>query len=301
LREVDQVLSVSAMSDSCETVWINVLAEVAIECKHREGMMLFVFPEQDESWRVPAPPIASEFGFHATMRKIVHETPFLKHSPIGPMGIITGRGAQLNASGEEFIYKAGASLYDYVHARIDWSFADEPPPIFEDLGLLERFERAEKSVFRDTWEDATSWIRSVAQEEALQEQIEKLNEDTLEALFIFIVPVICVDGPIYEVRLTDAGTIGEITPVRYARTRARLPKWPGEHELLYAEPSPEALLTVVSVADLADLLDAIAAWCGGIAAQLYQLDDAQLAFQMLFMQRLRRQLRNRRTTGFWHL
>jgi hypothetical protein len=174
---------------------------------------------------------------------------------------------------ESLIYNAGASLYDALRYQTEGLIPREVHPLIEEMKLLEAFNAAPKSVWRDTWAAAHLWMQRNVTEEVYQNFSKSFNtnESHLPRPIDIYIPIICVDAPLYEATVDEQGDIQEIIPVSKLFTTLRLPRWPGafRYNLIYA--FAEAPLWVVHVEALDTLLNSFASWFDELRQSL---DDA---------------------------
>lgn len=279
LREVDQGIMLQSFLDVAEDDSIGILSlelHILIECKHRDGLAVFGFPYQSRSRRSATNPILCEFAFAPFIQSLDQEVPFLQDEPICTIGLLDNMQKTPRVSDEQLIYKAGASLYDFI--RFQGAPVVEPwlDPVIQDMGLIDRFKEETNEWAFDLWHEARRWLRSHLTDEVMQEFYAQRGRRLVAPSVAIFVPIVCVDAPLYATDVDAHGDIDAITPKPYLQSAMRLPKWPSTFHHYLARSTPEALVTIVNVEHLSAFLETTVAWFSDIGTFLQSIEEHEL-------------------------
>jgi hypothetical protein len=258
LREIDQVVSLYSEMDVGPPIGVQLLLQILIECKHRDDMELFAFPEHSSAGTLRVP-IITDLAGSDFAQLLARDAPAFfegrSQCAFSLLKIEEGTTPK-DTLNENLIYKASASLYDFITAesRALLPHVQGVSQTVEELDLLERFDSL-----------------ALLTDEAVAEFNARRSPDkSVYTLITIDVPVVCTDAPIHLVKTDRQGNIQEFTNVDSAICSMRVPNWPGGAENVLVTGYPETAVTVVTHRGLKQCLRNIYRWYKQVATVITQ-------------------------------
>lgn len=255
LREVDQYVNLHKEFDTKGPFNVQQMLEIPIECKHRDGMAVFGFPYEEPSRRLVSYPMFSDLSPSYLLRRAATVTlPLFEKQPLCTIGLVEvsddGRVPR-KVHEENLVYKTGAALYDFVKISAALRDPDVDEPIL--TMLLRRFYQHLRET-NYTWWVVYDWIDTLGDTPFRSYNEKKFPHRNMFLPVGIVVPVICLDAPLYLVDMSPSGEIEDFRPTDVLFTGIRVKNWPGIFRHRLARSAPEALVTVVSTSGLPKLL-----------------------------------------------
>jgi len=260
-RELDQCLRVNK-SFKIGNQRFEALLEIPIECKHRDGVQIFAFRQKGIRWNLCCFPILSPLSGSSFLETIsaIHPSVVEDYgvSTVSLVEFSDGRTPQRYYD-EQLVYKATASLYDFVTLdAFRWSSSNAQETL-QEMGLLDRFYEDQKtkpdqmlSLYPAKWVETLE--TGVAREFRRKSRIPLL--DVIRLVF----PVVCTDSPLVEVHCNKKGQITGFSEIPCIVTSVRLQQWPHRVWPQLLRKRPEAIVALTPIRHLSTVLSSALSW-----------------------------------------
>lgn len=300
-----QTVALDATTDEQDQV-VGVAGEIFIECKHREGVAYFGFPDVPGHGWPPGPPLLSELAGTSVMGEVETVAPkWFTEAPPCTIGMLENMHHALNSPNEKIaggqqprkgdealIYKASASLYDGIATIIDPVLEPRIDSQIQALGLLDayRADLAQQLLPNEPWDYTCRWVqRHVPLATCVAFNAAYDDWDTGPSVTA-VLPILCVDAPLYTVEVHPDGSIGTLTPTDVLWTSVRLASWPAIAGTQVVNASRAAVVLVVTADALEPVLHEAARWFQAIYRELASaspIASIRLPLEMRFLQSVR--------------
>jgi hypothetical protein len=311
LREIDCSLTIEYLIMESPNHLIKFELQILIECKHRDQLILLAFPD------TPAhkPSLVTISGSlalthaGAQIRQAIGPAPWA--GPIADIGAVlydpsikvpeAGKDPRrfdeqlVKKVDEDLIYKAGASLYDACYATI---MRDAPRTAHE---FVDKHQLV-KHFFQETSHAPFGMHRTIRQwmsqniPSRVRRKFPALASSTAHiSTWKVLVPIICVDAPLYQVTMASDGTPDMLNALPHVMTMVRLAQWPGDARLVIELPHEAAGVLVVTIDQIDSLIETIVQWTFQAPNIYKQVDPGvkeELRFEEAIMQSVIATLRN---------
>lgn len=246
-REVDQRVQVYDEFEADQFTGIQLIVNLPIECKYRADTEAFGFSAPSSSNLHRRFAISGSLA-GSTYFSLLHNScsclSALQSFDIILVKIKKGKTPK-GIHEENLIYNAAGSLYDFVLFDLEefkgnaqnYSLVEE---LFENFrGYLRRHHYVWLFVLRD-------WI----DKEIKLEQCDKFNQEYFGGSrsyhsIIAHLPIICINGPLYHVKLDSELNIEDFEEIPFLTTSIRKQGWPGSIDigLLCKDPVVPVVVT----------------------------------------------------------
>ena len=258
-REIDQRVQIYEEFEVDNLTGVQLIVNLPIECKYRTDVELFGFPYMSP-WDIHKGfAIHGNFAGSEYFRSLhVSYTCLSKLHPADIILVEIKEGkTPCKVDKEDLLYKAAASLYDFILFDLTPSEAEmhREDSLIDDLGLFEDFQAylhkrhyVWSSVLRD-------WIKKID-----TEMCNLFNEKYFKGTRIYFnitahLPIICVNGPLYRVRLDSNFNIKGFEETLYLTTSIRKQGWPRLARIGLLSLTPEVPVIVTNPIGLKSVLE----------------------------------------------
>jgi hypothetical protein len=244
-----------------EKLDIQLILNVVIECKYRQDVEIFGFPRPRQLPAVPQYVIESSLKGSRLGGAVFSSAPAgLTANTLG-FGLVQIEHGQTpqRIHDEEIIYKAGASLYDYIAFSARDSFDELRPTDVGSVIANKVTEYLSSGAWVLSDESMADWLN---QEITLQEfeRFEASRVLPVTAPTQIFLPVVCVNGPIYRVSVGVDGRPLGFTPEAFLVSGLRAPGWPPSREDRYAPSASEVPIIVTNPDGLGQVFTIASIW-----------------------------------------
>jgi len=273
-REIDQDVKFYYEVPINDDLGIVLHMDVVIECKHRKNMEAFAFAYQSNSREQAILPVSSSLARSELVRRVTRTEPtMLANLPLCAVALLEIDGAEpKKVLDEQLIYKAGASLFDYVKFELRNSPRADNPTV-RLMALDDQFRAYLEENDYAWWSVARTWISQRDDGVVSEFNARYFGGRRLFHSIDIYVPVICLQSPMYLV--TTGGSSGqcvfERTPI--SLTGVRVPGWPGSNKESIVRTSAEGLVLIATVGGLEELLRSVHQWFDAMVDELATSDD----------------------------
>jgi hypothetical protein len=284
LREVDLCVQLYEEFAISAHTGVQLVVKVPVECKARDSVETFGFPTPASSWLEGASyPVYTHFIGSDLALAVSRAMPGdLRPKVLSTVGIEFKKG-QNRAKGdsarvhkESVVYNAAASLYDYVRSSTE---EVEPPsrpdPRVEDA--VNDFEAYLREKHFAWWSVLHRWKRENIATQLAKEYERRSDGGTLYWSVVVYLPTICLDGPIYVVSMSPAGSPQAFRNASHFVTHQRVPGWPFWAKGRMMKPGPEAPAIVTNEDGLRAVLDLASQWFDAIKQAMTNSDPDTIA------------------------
>lgn len=254
-REVDQRVQIYNEIEVSESIGVQLIVDLPVECKCRKGLELFAFSHISKLKNILEFPIFGSFagsGYFERLKKTYDTFSHLKMSKIVPLQI--ENTSSIKRSDEQLEYKAGSSLYDFIHfTEMGWH--GEAETAKELLKSLAIFPELKKYLQNREWHKVHNWLKQLN-----TKQCEAFNKSFSNGQCIYYsikayLPIVCFNGPLYQVLVNKKLNIENYAPLTYAITSIRKSGWPGLLRASLLSRTAEAPILVTNAEGLPSCLE----------------------------------------------
>lgn len=276
MREIDQCVSFYEEVSLAGVVGLQVMLQVAIECKARVGLRAFGFRVDDDSH--PSSPIIATSPFaraehvqDAAIKSVADIT-----LPVRALALLVdpqGKG-QLKVSEENLIYKGASALLDFVDSDSLGSAPVKADEVLETIGLLDAYRKH----IRSGWYPvsmARDWLADRLSEysDAFAARFHGGRE--VYHSFSAYCAVMCLDADLFEVGIDNDGAIAEIVPTNVLLTGVRPEGWPHRMRDRAPDVGSEAIIIATNRTGLQLVLARLEAWFKHVVSFLADIDESR--------------------------
>lgn len=272
-REVDQCVTLSHTIDLSEGMSLNFDLDIPIECKHRDNIEVFGFATGDLEYIYNRFVMSTNLGGSQILKSIaLRELSILQTGSLYSLGFLEIEGQTPKRAVEEnIIYKAGSALYDFIKFKSSYNSMinqEELANVIKSLDIDSKLiitSNANKLKY--------AWNANLAVIHDIPEDKRKEFNKAISGLHIFesniYVPIICIDGPLYSVKVDEGGKVQDFSHKPYLISGVRPSSWAGNTKYTL-NASPESLVIVTNPENLDTILQELAEWYMDLADILYQ-------------------------------
>ncbi|MEA1995899.1 MAG: hypothetical protein U9N18_07165 [Campylobacterota bacterium] len=270
-REIDQHVQIYEEFEVDELTGIQLIVNLPIECKHRADIEVFGFPSISFSNIHRGFPIHGDSFAGSTYFRSLRES-YLYLSKLYAFNIVLVEikdGTPKKIYKEDLIYKAAGSLYDWVLFDISGSDIEEAQhnPIVDEL--FKDFQDYLQKHHYTWWFVLREWINKKID----IEKCMKFNERYFGGHRIYHdvtahLPIVCVNGPLYSVKIDSNLTIEDFEERLFLTTLIRKQGWPGSAEIGLLSRTPEVPVVVTNPEGLKTVLEIGFGWYQDIRKRL---------------------------------
>jgi hypothetical protein len=283
LREVDQFVQLYDEIDLAGVLGVQFILHVVIECKTRSGLSCFGFQvdEREDGWSALV--VASDLALSSHLLEVTQRPVELINEQLHAISLLTdpsGRG-QPKVSEEALVYKAAASLMDFVEADAGPATCAEADRAMAEIGICAEFNAYIEEKRYGPEYVAPDW---------LHDRLDKYRDafaasyhggrKLYHGLSIYC-PVVCLDAPLYHVELDVDGGITDLEPRDFLLTGIRPAGWPHRMRPIAPRLGPEAVVVVTHRAGLHRVLPVIHKWFSEASTMLADIDEAEARKSLL--------------------
>lgn len=260
-REIDQLVTLCQDVDK-PPIACQLVLRVPIECKSRNNVELFGFPEQ--STAPPGFPLFGGLAGSQAGREVLRAHDSLRPVTNARISLVTIKGGQepKGIYDEDLIYKSASALSDFIQ----FDNSDDYPLGVRAQGLLDEYRLGDS--FKAFVEGrGGDWLESLPDftKSIDLKMCENFNERFLgKALYLLHVglhlPVVCIQGPIHKVTWTAESGITDYEDAEAFVTSIRKTGWPGKARRTLLNRAAEVPVIVTNTDGLRSVLDRGAAW-----------------------------------------
>jgi hypothetical protein len=248
-REVDHALRMSKHFSvgPSDYEWLNVI--VLIECKSRENVSYFVFKDDVERFREAAPVATVLVNTPLVKQLRTRSTPVDVHAEVVAVRSDDGKTPK-TLEKENLLYNAAGSLYDFIAHDIDVEDIGRQRQALvnaaTESGALEQMAKRKFEAVKLRCDAA-----DLVSEEIVARFFDIVTNNWYDWGITCYLPIVCVNGPIYEAQLESA----EFTPLDFAYCSFRKQGWPGAAWAYLVNQRPEATAILTNPTGLGAVLD----------------------------------------------
>jgi hypothetical protein len=294
LREIDLVTTIYEEFAASPTVGIQLIFDVLVECKFRTQAQVFGFPlpsgtETNASFVLSSDVVGSQIA------ERIRRSDYAWFAPDTlSVGIVEFKNDvhPQKVSEEDLVFKAGASLYDYVvsHFRDDPRSLDASPHPLVEASVAD-FTTYLREKHYAWWSVLKDWMRkNIPDETALAYSEWLTSGKRLYTGIHAFLPVLCVDSPIFSSAIDAKGDPTSFDMKDYLVTRLRVPAWPHRGKGRAITVTGEVPLIVTNIDGLPSVLERSLGWFRDVKSILGQQPKETTMrawFEAAFYQRVR--------------
>jgi len=257
-REIDQRVQIYEELKVDELTGIQLMVNLPIECKYRADMEAFGFATPSPFGNIHTKfPISGEFAgsiYFGLLRKSCSCLSELHPFDIALVKIEEGKTPK-GIHKENLIYNTAGSLYDFIQFDLEEYKGDvRNGPIVEELfqnfqSYLLKHGYYWSQVLRD-------WIdKEVVLEECERYNKKRFSDSRIHHTVIAHLPIVCIDSPLYNVRLGPRMNIEGFEDVPFLTTSIRKQGWPGSVAIELLRRDPVVPVVVTNPSGLTSILE----------------------------------------------
>ncbi len=284
LREIDQLVTMYQEFELSNAVGIQLLLNVPIEAKHRRGAQVFGVEVDGSRPSSGALPVAGGLARSTLVREFVAtQLPdFMMHDALRRFAVLLFKddGAPWKHSDESLIYKAAASLYDFIRASASEHESPNATLRATEAGLIDEFDEFLQATHYPSWV-ARRWARDLPLERAKAYSESVIGTGPLYHMIDIYCPLVCMDAPAYAVELDGVGEATAFDERAALLTSVRVAGWPFPPGASLARQGPEAITTIVTFDGLEPALKDLVDLFGRIKSSLAGANEDDVARAVL--------------------
>lgn len=263
LRQIDQCLSLYKEFDIDERTGIALHALVTAEAKYRKDAEIFGVPLPPNSYRPRIAIVSAMHGSQLADAIFRAKPPFESVPLVEPVLLeITEGKTPRKVLAENLVYNAAAALYDFL--KFDLS-RDESEPwggeFLSRMRLVNRFEAYLREKHYAWWSVIGDWMKANLSTPAVTTFNKEVFGNTRIHFGVTAhVPVLCINGPLYEVAGLGEPDTWSFKAQKCLLTKVRVPGWPGRLRLRLMRYTAEPPLLVTNLNGLLMVLESVLDW-----------------------------------------
>lgn len=282
LRQLDQQVTFYDELEMQDAYGIQLLLSIPIEAKHRRGSQIFGVEVGGSPTTINTPLIGGPLASSSLIRNAVTKRmpDFLTGETLNQLAILRFDGETPKEwVKEELIYKATASLYDFIQLSASESAFDEAGrDRLSREGLLSEFQSYISETHYAPQYVANRWIKRVTPERGrayLTDQVAA-TPNTFFMVELYY-PVVCLDSRLYSVELDESGYPDAYHEKDLLVTSSRVRRWPSRLAANVAGYGPEAVVTVTNLNGLARVLEGLFKFFTSVREKLVNADHDEVS------------------------
>ncbi len=258
-REVDQNIQIHKEFEVNDFTKVQLVANVSIECKYRKDIEVFAFPLTKADYYRRFPVYSDFFGsvYFRNLIKAYKSCSKLPHASIVLLEVQDGQ-TPVKVHSENLIYNAAGALYDFIlfdlsaDKDFELTYSDR---LVDELGLFNEYE-AYLSDQRYSWDQTLrKWVSSLNEQKCNLFNEHYYGGNPPYITLITHLPVVCVNGPIYNIEWNSQNKIESFHEIPYCLTSLRKQGWPGLACLGLMTRNPEVPAIVTNTHNLRSVLE----------------------------------------------
>lgn len=258
-REINQRVQIYEEFEVDELTGVQLIVNLPIECKYRADVELFGFPSMSPGDVHKGFPIHGDFAGSTYFRSLHNSYTCLSKLCAANIILAEIKEGKLPAKvdKEDLLYKAATSLYDFVLFDLSPSDTDTSyiNSLIDDLGLFKDFQAYLQKHHYVWWSVLREWIEKIDTEKCKLFNKEYFGGSRLYHVIKAHLPIICVNGPLYRVKLDSDFNIEGFEESPYLTTSIRKQGWPGLAHIELLRRTPEVPVVVTNPNGLNSVLE----------------------------------------------
>lgn len=257
-REIDQKVQIYEEFEVGELAGIQLMVNLPIECKYRVDIEAFGFAASCSSGNIYEKFVISGSPAGSTYFSCLHNS-YSCLSELHPFDIvlakIKGGTTPESIYGENLIYNAAGSLYDFIL----FDSEDFKENVGNDPLVDELFEKFQ-NYLREHQYYWAHVLRNWIAEKISFEQCERFNQKYFGDsrpyhTIIAYLPIVCINGPLYRVMLDSELNVEGFKEVSFLATSIRKQGWPGLIAIELLSKDPVVPVAVTNPSGLNNILE----------------------------------------------
>lgn len=287
-REMDCVVTLTRRLATSGASFV-VEARIPIECKHRANVEWFAFEMPKSFSNYTDNPLLAPLFSDPMGREFAEETEDWQHIWLPERRLTAVETKGFTLCNDTLLKEVAAAAYDYavaLRANHDQIIPIPGATTLRELKLLDRFGkftgRGEQTLserFLKTTGAEDSRISAFCDQleaEDHQRYLSAIRGTTQEITLQIFVPVLCVNGPLWDVRLDPWDHQQNFVSMDFAAERLHLEQWPGKlmPEVLNARAAFP--LVIAPISNLGDTLMYVDGMLGATMHHLALLSESPI-------------------------